>query len=116
MLFNSFEFLLFLPIVFGLYWLVGKSHRWQNITVFIASYVFYAWWDWRFCFLLLFTSLMTYFIGLGIEQSEGKRKLQKWLSATNIIVNIGILGIFKYFNFFAESFAVWGTERNVYRR
>ena len=105
MLFNSFEFLLFLPIVFGLYWLVGKSHRWQNITVFIASYVFYAWWDWRFCFLLLFTSLMTYFIGLGIEQSEGKRKLQKWLSATNIIVNVGILGIFKYFNFFAESFA-----------
>lgn len=104
MLFNSFEFLLFLPTVFIFYWLAKKSHQWQNIIVIVASYIFYAWWNWRFCFLLLFTSLMTYFIGLRIERNSRNRKKQKYLSAFNIIVNIGILGVFKYFNFFTESF------------
>ena len=110
MLFNSFEFLLFLPIVFLLYWFVFRSRRWQNLLVVIASYVFYGWWDWRFLFLIAFTSLCSYGSGLLIERYEGRRRKQQMVSAANIVLNLGILGIFKYYNFFIENLdALCGT-------
>ena len=103
MLFNSFEFLVFLPVVFLLYWFVSHGRRRQNLTVVLASYVFYGWWDWRFLFLIAFTSLCSFASGLLLEYYEGKRLAQKTISAGNIILNLGILGIFKYYNFFVEN-------------
>jgi len=106
MLFNSLSFLLFLPIVFTIYWWVNKkSLQLQNGLLLVASYFFYACWDWRFLFLLLFSTALDYFT--GIKMAEAKKQSNKkfwfWLS---IIVNLGFLGVFKYYNFFAESFAV----------
>ena len=103
MLFNSFEFLLFLPIVFLLYWFVFKERKWQNFLVVVASYVFYGWWDWRFLLLIAFTSICSYASGLLIEHYEGNRQMQKMVSASNIVLNLAILGIFKYYNFFIEN-------------
>ncbi|PZU81441.1 MAG: membrane-bound O-acyltransferase family protein [Chryseobacterium sp.] len=103
MLFNSLSFAIFLPIVFALYWLT-KTRRKQNILLMIASYYFYACWDWRFLFLLAFSTVLDYYTGLKIEESQKKssKKFWFWLS---IGVNLGFLGFFKYYNFFAESFA-----------
>ena len=103
MLFNSFEFLLFLPIVFLFYWFVCRNRKSQNILVVVASYVFYSWWDWRFLFLIALTSLFSFASGLSIEHSEGQRKRQRWISAGNIVVNLLILATFKYYNFFADN-------------
>lgn len=103
MLFNSFEFLLFLPIVFLFYWFVCRNRKAQNILVVAASYVFYSWWDWRFLFLIALTSLFSFASGLYIEHSEGQRKRQRWISASNIVVNLLILATFKYYNFFADN-------------
>lgn len=103
MLFNSIEFLLFLPIVFLLYWFVFRQRRWQNLLVVVASYVFYGWWDWRFLLLIVFTSLCSYVSGLLLEKYEGKRGTQKAISAANIVVNLAVLGFFKYYNFFIDS-------------
>ena len=103
MLFNSLEFLIFLPIVFLLYWFVFKNRRWQNLLVVVASYVFYGWWDWRFLLLIVFTSLCSFISGLLLEKYEGRRGIQKTISAANIVINLAILGFFKYFNFFVES-------------
>ena len=100
MLFNSFTFMIFLPVVFLLYWFVFKRLRWQNLLILVASYVFYGWWDWRFLILIVITSLSSYFSGLLIRHFEGRRGLQKAVSAANIVLNLGILGTFKYFNFF----------------
>ena len=100
MLFNSFTFMIFLPVVFLLYWFVFKRLRWQNLLILVASYVFYGWWDWRFLVLIVITSLSSYFSGLLIRHFEGRRGLQKGVSAANIVLNLGILGTFKYFNFF----------------
>ena len=105
MLFNSIAFLVFLPIVFVGYWFVFKKLNAQNFFVLIASYVFYGWWDCRFLGLILLTTILSYLSGLLIEKYEGKRNKQKLVSAANIIINLGILGFFKYFNFFAESMA-----------
>lgn len=105
MLFNSLSFLLFLPIVFILYWWVNnKALSLQNGLLLVASYFFYACWDWRFLFLLLFSTALDYFTGLKMAQAknEGNKKTWFWLS---IIVNLGFLGVFKYYNFFADSFA-----------
>ena len=106
MLFNSFNFFFFLPIVFVLYWHVFCYHlRWQNLFVVAASYVFYGWWDWRFLLLIVFTSLCSYVSGLLIERSaqRGNMRSAKCWTGLNIVVNLLVLGIFKYFNFFAES-------------
>lgn len=103
MLFNSFEFIIFLPLVFLLYWFVFRSRRWQNLMVVVASYIFYGWWDWRFLFLIAITSLCSYVSGLLLERYEGRRQWQKAISASNIVLNLGILGIFKYYNFFVEN-------------
>ena len=101
MVFNSIQFLVFLPIVFLLYWLVFKPVKWQNALIVVASYVFYGWWDWRFLLLIFATSLLTYASGVLIERN---RQYSRHISAMNIVVNLLILGFFKYFNFFAQSF------------
>lgn len=104
MLFNSFDFAIFLPIVFILYWFVfKKSLKLQNALIVVASYVFYGWWDWRFLSLILFSTLVDYFVGskLADEERSKRRKVLLWIS---ILVNLGFLGFFKYFNFFLESF------------
>ncbi len=113
MLFNSIEFLVFLPVVFLLYWLVFKSSRTQNFYLVIASYVFYGWLDWRFLFLIAFTTLCTYYSGILIDRfrkQEIPNKTKKYhcnlprvVMLSNLILNLSILGIFKYYNFFAES-------------
>ena len=103
MLFNSFEFLIFLPLVFLLYWLVFRERRWQNLLVVVASYVFYGWWDWRFLLLIAITSLCSFASGLLLERYEGQRRKQQLVSAANIVLNLGILGVFKYYNFFVET-------------
>ncbi len=107
MLFNSFEYLVFLPIVFVLYWFVFKQLRWQNLLVVVASYIFYGWWDYRFLFLIALTTICSYTSALGIEKrsQEGKLSGAKALTIANITINLLILGVFKYFNFFADSFA-----------
>jgi D-alanyl-lipoteichoic acid acyltransferase DltB (MBOAT superfamily) len=115
MLFNSLEFLVFLPIVFVLYWFVFQKREWQNLLIVIASYVFYGWWDWRFLFLIAFTSVCSYYSGLlieyyrGRENEEGGKRRQRLVCASNLILNFLILGVFKYYNFFADSLAqlVW---------
>lgn len=103
MLFNSFEFMVFLPIVFLLYWFVFRGRRWQNLLVVGASYVFYGWWDWRFLFLIALTSFFSFASGLLLEHYEGRRRVQQLVSAGNIILNLGILGVFKYYNFFVDT-------------
>ncbi len=105
MLFNSLDFAVFFPVVFFLYWWMnGKSLRLQNALLLVASYFFYACWDWRFLFLLMFSTLLDYFTGLMMCQSETqtRRRIWFWLS---VVVNLGLLGVFKYYNFFVESFA-----------
>lgn len=106
MLFNSLEFIIFLPIVFLLYWFIFRGRRWQNILIVIASYVFYGWWDWRFLLLIAFTSLCSFASGVLLEKYEGRRPCQKFISAANITINLAILGVFKYFNFFVENLDV----------
>mgnify|MGYP003136936213 CR=1 FL=1 len=105
MLFNSIEFAFFLPIVFILYWFVfNKKIRSQNILLLIASYVFYGWWDWRFLFLIVFSSFVDFVLGLRLSKTNNNIH-RKVFIFTSIAVNIGFLGFFKYYNFFAENFA-----------
>jgi len=104
MLFNSLDFVIFLPIVFLLYWFVaGKHLGFQNALVVLASYVFYGWWDWRFLSLIIFSTVVDYSIGLRLskQQDARHRKLLLWGS---ILVNLGLLGFFKYYNFFLDNF------------
>jgi len=105
MLFNSIEFALFLPVVFLLYWFVFRwSVRAQNLFVVAASYLFYGWWDWRFLFLIAFTSLCSWGSGLLIERYR-QRPVAKAVHVFNIVLNLAILGVFKYYDFFVTSFA-----------
>ncbi len=105
MLFNSSEFAIFFPIVFIAYWFVfNKSVRSQNILLLVASYYFYGCWDWRFLFLLAFSTFLDFFTGLKIHKSESTTTRRMWLTIS-VVTNLGFLGIFKYYNFFAESFA-----------
>lgn len=103
MLFNSIEFICFLPIVFIVYWLADKHLKWQNFLVVTASYIFYGWWDIRFLSLIILTSSFCFVSGLLIERAEGNRKKQKIINTINILLNIGILGTFKYFDFFSTN-------------
>ncbi|HSA01792.1 MAG TPA: MBOAT family O-acyltransferase, partial [Candidatus Paceibacterota bacterium] len=104
MSFNSVIFIIFLPVVFALYYVHG-GRRWQNIVLVIASYIFYGWWDYRFCALLLASSLLDYTIGrcLGGAGSVGRRRFLLGLSLAG---NLGVLGFFKYYGFFADSVAI----------
>ena len=106
MLFNSIEFAIFLPIVFLLYWFVfQKNLKLQNLFIVVVSYIFYGWWDWRFLFLIAFTSACTYVSGLLIEQFRNTPRKAKAVHMLNIVINLLILGVFKYYNFFVTSFA-----------
>lgn len=114
MLFNSLDFALFLPVVFILYWFITNHNlKVQNILLVLASYFFYGWWDWRFLSLILFSTLVDYSVGIALSKENGliKRKLLLW---TSILVNLGFLGFFKYYNFFLDNFVAaftfFGTE------
>lgn len=105
MLFNTIIFAIFLPVVFVLYWFVTrKSLRLQNLLLLAASYFFYSWWDSRFLLLLLFSTGLDFFTGwrMSVSQGQVQRKFWLWLS---VVVNLGFLGVFKYYNFFISSFA-----------
>lgn len=112
MLFNSIQFAVFLPIVFLLYWFVfdrfiSKSKhqlRLQNIFIVVSSYVFYGWWDWRFLLLIAFTSFCSWGSGLLIGKAQTKKRAKTWMWL-NIILNLGILALFKYYDFFVVEFA-----------
>ena len=112
MLFNSFEFLVFLPIFFLLYWWVfdylikDTKHQllFQNLLVVAASYLFYGWWNWRFLVLIAFTSLCSFFSGIAIEKSSTKRYKTFWM-ILNVVINLFILGVYKYYDFFVTSLA-----------
>ena len=117
MLFNSVEFFLFLPVVFLLYWLIGgKRIKTQNVLIVISSYIFYGWWDWRFLFLILFSSLVDFSVGLLLNKTKKSydRKVLLWVS---ICINLGFLGLFKYYNFFinslVDSFTFFGSQLSV---
>lgn len=103
MLFNSLDFAFFLPIIFALYWLLRKQLKAQNILILIASYVFYAWWDWRFLSLIFLSTVIDYLVGIALDREEKitKRKALLWMS---ILINLGVLGLFKYYNFFLDNF------------
>lgn len=104
MLFNSIDFAVFLPVVFILYWFVFNANlKLQNFFVIFASYFFYGWWDWKFLGLILLSTIVDFTIGQALEKSNSlsRRKVLLW---TSILVNLGILGFFKYFNFFVENF------------
>ena len=119
MLFNSIEYLFFLPIVFLIYWLLRNHLKLQNLFVVLASYVFYGWWDWRFLILIAFTSLCSYASGILIERGKQKHgegddtsltknikninSAKAWM-ITNIVINLGILAVFKYYDFFVTEF------------
>ncbi len=117
MLFNSLDFAIFLPIVFFLYWFVAqKNLKLQNVLIVLASYVFYGWWDWRFLSLIIFSTVIDYLVGqkLRSEEKQSKRKVLLW---TSILVNLGFLGFFKYYNFFIENFvdafSLFGIQINA---
>ncbi|WP_418512129.1 MBOAT family O-acyltransferase [Corallibacter sp.] len=114
MLFNSIDFAFFLPIVFILYWFVAKKNlSFQNLLIVVASYIFYGWWDWRFLSLIFFSTVVDYSVGLKLKDEENptKRKILLWVS---ILVNLGFLGFFKYYNFFLDNFvsafSLFGAE------
>lgn len=117
MLFNSIDFAIFLPIVFILYWFVtNKNLKLQNLLIVISSYIFYGWWDWRFLSLILFSTILDYSIGISLSKqvNQNKRKMLLWIS---ILMNLGFLGFFKYYNFFLANFmtafSFFGTEINA---
>jgi len=104
MIFNSIDFAIFLPIVFLLYWFVtNKNLKLQNLLIVVASYVFYGWWDWRFLSLIVFSTIVDYTIGQKLRNEENQLK-RKFLLWTSILVNLGFLGFFKYYNFFLDNF------------
>jgi D-alanyl-lipoteichoic acid acyltransferase DltB (MBOAT superfamily) len=128
MLFNSIDFALFLPIVFLLYWFVFKHNlRLQNLFIVGASYLFYGWWDWRFLLLMTFTIVCSWISGLLIEKQVEQsanhtektiRRRKQAVTAANVVLNLLILGVFKYYNFFVqnfvEAFTLFGKELNIH--
>ncbi|WP_455607311.1 MBOAT family O-acyltransferase [Bacteroides sp.] len=117
MLFNSIEFLIFLPIVFILYWTAfGKSLKLQNLFVVLVSYLFYGWWDWRFLLLIAFTTFCSFASGLLIEHFRNNRTYARMVCGVNIVINLLILAVFKYYNFFVSTFCetfLGGTKQDL---
>lgn len=110
MLFNSIQYAFFLPIVFIIYWLLKKNYKVQNILIVIASYIFYGWWDWRFLLLIALTSFCSWGSGLLIARDQ-RPKL--WV-VLNVVINLAILFVFKYFNFFVSSFvSLFGLQEDL---
>jgi len=117
MLFHTIDFAIFLPIVFILYWGVFNSNlKAQNSMVVVASYIFYGWWDWRFLSLIFFSSVIDYWVGIKLTQHSSAIR-RKILLAFSIVINLGFLGFFKYYNFFLENlvsvFTLVGRELNI---
>ncbi len=115
MLFNSIDFAIFLPIVFLLYWFVfDKNLKLQNLFILVVSYIFYGWWDWTFLLLIGFSTLVDYLVGLSINRGRWNRK---FLLIFSIFVNLVLLGVFKYYNFFVSNFvrafSFFGGEINI---
>jgi len=105
MLFNSIDFAIFLPLVFIGYWFITNNNlKVQNSFLIFSSYFFYGYWDWRFLSLIAFSSIVDYLVGLNLEKTDDPAK-RKRLLLISIVVNLGFLAFFKYFNFFIDSFA-----------
>lgn len=101
MLFNSFEFLLFLPVVFLIYWFVAaRNLTVQNIFIVLASYVFYGWWNPMFLLLIFITSVCSYASGVGIDVAQRRGRTGRWIAVANVLLNLGILGVYKYYDCF----------------
>ncbi|WP_027138115.1 MBOAT family O-acyltransferase [Gaetbulibacter saemankumensis] len=113
MLFNSLDFAFFFPIVFIIYWILSRNLKLRNVFLLLTSYIFYGWWDWRFLGLILFSSILDFIIGKAIykEDNHNKKKLFLFIS---LFANLGLLGFFKYFNFFiisfVDAFSFFGKE------
>lgn len=104
MFFNSIDYAIFLPVVFILYWFVtNTNHKIQNCLIVVSSYFFYGWWDWRFLSLILFSTIVDYSVGLKLAEQTSITK-RKMLLCVSIFVNLGLLGFFKYYNFFLDNF------------
>ena len=103
MIFNSLEYFIFLPLVYLVYWFVFKnSVKKQNVFLLLASYVFYGWWDWRFLSLIFLSTLVDYFVAQRIDATQNHKSRKTWLWVS-VLFNVGLLGFFKYFNFFVDS-------------
>ena len=103
MLFNSIEFAIFLPSIFIIYWFVTKTIKQQNILILLSSYLFYGWWDWRFLSLIFLSTVIDFIIGKALVKNR-KKLTRKYLLWISILINIGFLGFFKYYNFFIDNF------------
>ncbi|WP_340202395.1 MBOAT family O-acyltransferase [Ascidiimonas sp. W6] len=107
MIFNSLAFLIFFPAVFSLYWAIpARFVKLQNLLLLLASYFFYGWWDWRFLSLIAFSTVVDYFLGIAIHQQKNQKRRKMFLMMS-MFTNLGLLGFFKYFNFFIDS---WVTS------
>lgn len=102
MLFNSITFLIFLPLVFALYWSLRNKNKLQNILILVASYIFYGWWDWRFLSLIILSTIVDYLVAQKIGKTK-KQKIAQVYLGISLFVNLGLLCIFKYYNFFVSS-------------
>lgn len=102
MLFNSISFAIFLPIVFCIYWLVPARYRWG--VILLSSYYFYMSWDVKYVTLILFTTAISYICGLILRKTQSV-KVRKCCVAATLVISLGVLFVFKYFNFFSDSFA-----------
>lgn len=113
MLFNSLDYAVFLPLVFFFYWfIINKSLRWQNVFILIVSYIFYGWWDWRFLSLIIISTACDFFIGQSLGKTlDHKRK--KVLLIISLFVNLGLLAVFKYYNFFVENLIFLFKDLNI---
>jgi alginate O-acetyltransferase complex protein AlgI len=105
MVFNSITFLVFFLSFFLLYWTIicRLPLRYRNLFILIASYIFYGWWDWRFLSLIIFSSVFDFMLGLKIDNAPSLRARNLFISFS-LLINLGILGFFKYYNFFVDSF------------
>ena len=117
MLFNSIDFAIFLPIVFFLFWFHSNNIKWQNIIIFVSNYIFYGWWDWKFLSLIFLSTLIDYFVGIKIFESDNQTIRKRFLYLS-IFSNLGILCFFKYYNFFIENFitafSLFGLKPSIY--
>ena len=116
MLFNSITFLVFFIIFFIIYWIVSKRIGMRNLIILLASYIFYAWWDWRFLSLIIFSTVLDFYLGQKIYKEKISIRKRFYLICS-LIANIGLLGYFKYFNFFIDSFVdfieLFGMRSNL---
>lgn len=103
MLFNSFEFVVFFITILVVYYSLHRFYRLQNLILLAGSYVFYGFWDWRFLFLIAFSTVVDFLVGNALFKTKLHRR-RKWLLTISVVANLTLLGFFKYFNFFAESF------------